>query len=376
MIYIEDIRCNDICVVDNEIWFSNADMNGLYKKKLNKAEAEFISFFPCEKLWQSQLHGKIIRYGNRLVFTPLLADMISIYDIFAGDFRSYKIDWESEGNDEKIVFFWSVLNGTYIYMFGNNQPCILKFNIEDGGYTFINSWFEEFQKFGYKRERELFSERGIKIDADLYLYTKQNNLLIQFDLNSEKFFYYVIGNKEDRFVTAEYSNGNFWLLNMQSELLEWNKDKGIIKRIKVNVDSAYYRSIRNGNCIIFLPSGNGKTAFCVNTLTESIEWKGLIESSAQVLSEMPGSIIFYSKKNSTVYRMNGQEWQVVERLCINSFEHSMIIWNKIEKNKMVQEDEHWRLDNFLTILSDKRLLIEESKQDNSQIGNIIYEKGF
>lgn len=375
MIDTIDIRCNDLCIIDNEIWFSNAEMNGLYKKELNKENAEFVSFFPNEGIWQKLLHGSIIHYENKLVFTPLLADTISVYDLGDRSFYSYKIDWLKEGLSEKVSFIWSVLYGKYVYMFGNYQPCILKFDIESGKYNCVNGWFDRFQRFGYRKERELFSERGIKVEEKLYLFTKQNNILMEFDLKSERFHFHSVGNENDRFISGEYNNGNFWLISMQGEILEWNQVEGVIKRIPVTLDSDYYRSIRYKRYVFFLPSGNGKIAFCINSLTKTVEWKNL-GFPIQVLKEMFGGLFFYSNRNSTLYRLNRQGWDVSGRLSMDSSVFNLMILRELEKEKngLVYEDCHWKLDNFLEIVSHGRRLVVKDIQENIQVGNRIFNE--
>ena len=112
------IRCNDLCIVGTDIWFSNAEMNGLFRKRSNRIETEFVCFFPGEDLWQDELHGTVIHYKNKLLFTPLYAKQVSVYDMEEGTFSICQVNWSKEGLEGKVKFFWAVLYENYVYKIG------------------------------------------------------------------------------------------------------------------------------------------------------------------------------------------------------------------------------------------------------------------
>ena len=78
-------------VIDNNIYFSSLNSNGLYKMDINKKEPEFIGFFPNEELDGKHLHGAVKYCDGKLYFAPFSGNCISIYDLEKKQFESIEI---------------------------------------------------------------------------------------------------------------------------------------------------------------------------------------------------------------------------------------------------------------------------------------------
>lgn len=75
---------NDFYLKDiDSLIFSAGNFNGLYEFSLKEKKLIFLGIFKNENILERQLYGEVHRYKDKLVFIPLSAVNIAIYDLNA-----------------------------------------------------------------------------------------------------------------------------------------------------------------------------------------------------------------------------------------------------------------------------------------------------
>ena len=73
------------------IYFSDTELNGLYRSSLNDWSVDFLGFFPKEKLNETGLHGRSFIEENTVFFSPKNALCFHTYNIKENAFGTYNI---------------------------------------------------------------------------------------------------------------------------------------------------------------------------------------------------------------------------------------------------------------------------------------------
>jgi len=112
--------------VEDSIWFSASNFNGLFKLNIYNLEIEFVHRFQYAEVNQALLHsGKIIHYNNELYIFPYYSNVIVSYNISTKEENIIEIpDVENENLVVNVV--WQ--SGTEIYFYGDTN---LRFYVLD-----------------------------------------------------------------------------------------------------------------------------------------------------------------------------------------------------------------------------------------------------
>ncbi|GHV16551.1 hypothetical protein AGMMS49938_16650 [Fibrobacterales bacterium] len=119
---------------DKTMWISAWHFNGLFKCEIGKSEAEFLGSFPNEHLTSVALYGKPVLIGSKLIFYPIYANEIAIYDTETKEFSKVLLPKTEKEIPPTISKFAApvVALENKIYMLGYEYPGIVCFNISTG----------------------------------------------------------------------------------------------------------------------------------------------------------------------------------------------------------------------------------------------------
>lgn len=117
---------------DGKIWFWATNYNALFQCSITGGIATNVwGLGVCEDAARS-LYSKIVKYDNKIIGIPMLADKILVYDTYTGDARLIPIpiqDWGSLYALERGRFWDGVVYDNYVFMTGFWSAKILKFDI-------------------------------------------------------------------------------------------------------------------------------------------------------------------------------------------------------------------------------------------------------
>lgn len=124
----------ETCIkMENDIWFSATNYNGLYRYNLKDKIVKKVALFPNEEMWQMDLYHNMCRYQNLLVFIPHYAERISIYDMKTEVLRQIELPISYK----PLNFLGGVVYHDMLYMFGYKYPGIIKVDLNTGKHKVI-----------------------------------------------------------------------------------------------------------------------------------------------------------------------------------------------------------------------------------------------
>lgn len=74
-------RFNDACCIDNKLYASACNMNGLFSIDIKTHRVDYIASFPQDPLLCFDLHSRVISVGDTLIFIPLNGTGISVVSL-------------------------------------------------------------------------------------------------------------------------------------------------------------------------------------------------------------------------------------------------------------------------------------------------------
>ena len=173
----------DYIQINNEIWFTSGDYNGLYKYNLEEKRTERIAIFPYEPFEQVGLFLKMVQYKNSLIFVPATAKRIYIFNIEGGGFTDVKIPGLSDIL-QPIYFGEAVIYKEYLYLLGVRYPGIVKINLESYEVEIVDQWLDELSDEIMLDKNENILGYGGVVEEDRFLIPcYQCNRVLEFNMN-------------------------------------------------------------------------------------------------------------------------------------------------------------------------------------------------
>lgn len=226
------------CVkVNNELIMTARGMNLIYKVNLENGKLELQESIPDENHDAGRLSGEILKYENEIVFLPMNARRINIYDICKKKWRYIELEEIEDCYLDK--FFSGVIEGNYLYMIGSKYPAIVKVNLQDDhDIKYIKGPYEVMNH----EKDDCFVRRDITlVDGKIYMASCVNNYVFEIDLESDEIKQYDICDVSKSFSGIAYDGNNFWLSSrMNREIFRWNP-------LNNDVDSFNFGSHNNNN---------------------------------------------------------------------------------------------------------------------------------
>lgn len=132
-------------IIDDFLYFSSLNCNGLYRMKISDVQAEFIGIFPNEKLDIRHLHGAIKGFEGKLYFAPYVGNCLNIFDINKGEFTT--IDLTSYVGDVKGKFYGIHVYHRKVILVPSRVKAIIVYDIDSQKIECHSEWVESVDKF-------------------------------------------------------------------------------------------------------------------------------------------------------------------------------------------------------------------------------------
>lgn len=186
---------------------------------------------PEEPLFSEKLVSRIIPWRNKLVFVPMNAKKIWIYDRDLGD-------WEGllfRNGEWKRKFFQAVLYRDKVYMIGCLYPSVICLNLTDNSIRYMDGIMEEADSLSHISEAVYFRNSHVLIGAKLYLPSCKSNHLLKLDLETEEYQWIEIGKKDISYSGVAWDGNRFWMTQRKGKhIVVWNgKDTVFEKEVDV-----------------------------------------------------------------------------------------------------------------------------------------------
>lgn len=131
---------------DNNIWFSATDTNGLFKLDKETEIISKVAGFPNENSNGIRLYSKVFKYKNKLIFTPMSANEIAIFDIDSNEITKIPV-LENEKCNSKLKFSGIAKYDKWVFLIGCTYPAILKIDMITDEVEYYSEWSIDIEKY-------------------------------------------------------------------------------------------------------------------------------------------------------------------------------------------------------------------------------------
>lgn len=125
---------NAAIIIENEMFFSAKNYNGLFKMNVDTGAIEFLCHFPEDPLWKIHMHQNVINGKENIYFFPLFANSISKYNTKSGEIKN--ISLYNNFGDVGITCVL-VYKGKYILVPRNLSQPIVRFSAENDSLSYL-----------------------------------------------------------------------------------------------------------------------------------------------------------------------------------------------------------------------------------------------
>lgn len=296
---------NDFYNDGENIFFSVGNFNGLYMYSLKDNRLLRLGRFKDEGLLGKQLYGDVYRFQNQLIFIPLSAFSIGIFNLENESFESVVLPVPKTEGGIESKFLNSVLYKDSIFAFPGYATYIIEYNINTKKITIHDDWYEEYINRWEKQSSLLFHFDMAQISDMVYIPSAQYNGWFQYCLSDNSYAFIEIKNISERINTLAYDGRYFWCsTNCSLAILDLNGD--IVDLIGIDnvygVQGNFYHSAYDkGNLWLFSSQSSKALRISCNRYKEEFEIIQYCAKEKSYTSYEYHSIDFLKRKNEEYF---------------------------------------------------------------------------
>ncbi|MCI8968172.1 MAG: hypothetical protein HFH75_11395 [Lachnospiraceae bacterium] len=137
---MESLWFNDFAGTPERCWFAAGNINGLFAANLVTGEAIFLKRFSKAKEWRKCLYECCVKYANKILFAPGLADNIAIYDVEEDELIEIPLVSNMLIPDVKVISI--VQYDNFCFLIGNITPVIICVNLLNNDISYDYNIFD------------------------------------------------------------------------------------------------------------------------------------------------------------------------------------------------------------------------------------------
>lgn len=313
---------NDFYLDSGKLIFSAGNFNGLYEYSIIEKKLKFIGNFINEGILSQQLYGKVNKYKQKLIYAPLAAENIALYDLESGKFGSIKLPRPKVACGYESKFLNSIMFDNKIYMFPGYAPYIAECNLEREKVNVFDSWYDEYMKKWGKESYLLFNYDLVMIENQIYLPSAQHSGLFRYVLDRNQFQFIEVQCNCQFISTIAYDGQRFWCSTNSGKLLILETDGTIIDEVDISLTYGHkgaftYSVYENGHLWLFLSQesmilkincNNYKHDFLTIRYSQyEKEYTNFEYHTVDFVEKKKDAVYFMSRSDREVKRISGGE---------------------------------------------------------------------
>lgn len=385
-------------------WFTSWDFNALFRVDKSTWQAEYIASFPNEEIDGFRLYATIIEFEDNLLFTPLRAKEIAIYNKKSGNISKISFNNMDIGYLKGYSgwnYYSAHMYKDYIYLLPHQRTAAIKYNIKTGTISTITDWIKSVTN-NYVLTAPRFIFRSILQSGKIYAPISGCNLLEKIDLETQNVQIIECGEKGNTYADICNLGEKYYIAPLTgNQIVEYDEIRGTI--------TTYLYRGKNDNKIQFwgIVATNGK-AFLFPNMYESVmtitagNGKIMIQKDDNFLEIEnkkeyqfnQSEYIYCTEKKGKISALNYKSGKIMEisddgntknintiQLSRNSIDKikSLFeeVWGafleKMKKGFMLEETENIALKRYLYLIKSASSKYEMEKVSETNIGKKIYK---
>lgn len=301
---------NDFYLKDiDSLIFSAGNFNGLYEFSLKEKKLIFLGIFKNENILERQLYGEVHRYKDKLVFIPLSAVNIAIYDLNENEFDSVALPFPKASCGFECKFLNSTIYNDRVFMFPGYAPYIIEFDMTNRKIVEHNNWYKQYITKWGKKSNLLFSFDMVKVDDTVYLPSAQHNGLFKYNIGTNEYQFIDILSEFNRVSTLAYDGEYFWCSTDNGKLLRTDLYGKVSEQIdiylKFGINGSFVSSVYDdGDLWLFSSQVSNVLRIRCNDLENDFEIITYSEVEKEYTSMEYHTVNFVKKKEKYIFFMS------------------------------------------------------------------------
>lgn len=332
---IPGYRFQAACMDGQSIYFANIDFNALVR--LNKAtgNVQCIDRFPGSRLNRYRSISGMGIWKGKLWMLPQTEKKVFSYDLVSKHWDTLELLEQCLDKNVPQLFSAGRQVGRYYYAFGFKQYIIMKLDMETGELRYSKDNIERFQQVIGKETWAVCWQDCCQVGEKLYAASPRGNIVLAYDMQTEKIEIHQIGNSDSRYVTVAHDGNAFWLTTTTGEIIRWNPRTDETWKIDLNISGyrqdgnwAFGSSLYAGGYVwLFAYSTNMNIRVNVQTCEAekvyeftqpyNVKIKNLIWSRTLAGWHEEGKVCFVDAYNSSIVQIDMQNNILEMRLPVD-----------------------------------------------------------
>lgn len=206
--------------IDDEYWFVAGNTNGLFKKKLQTGEIDFVDFFPEESKAQFRAYTDIKLVDNKFIFTPCFAKRIAIYNLDEKLFSSVPLPFYESGINQYLK---SVKYKEYIYLIPYSASSFIKYDVRLGQIEILDSWAVLRNKYLGQQMGNFVIEEICTDKNSVYMFMSDKNQVIILDMDTDQFQLRAVNiSNDERICSVCRFDKSIYIATNKNKIYMWN----------------------------------------------------------------------------------------------------------------------------------------------------------
>lgn len=224
--WMQKISMHDYVKIDNDVYFSALNFNGLYRMRLSGRKLVWLGAVPGENLNQKHIYGAIAENAGKLYLAPRNGNEIAVYDLNTKVFEKIPLKYKAEGLPFK---FSGVLSeGTKIYFIPARYRYLIILDVITGEMEYIEDWRKQLKV--PDTYTGLLIGKGYFIKGKyLYMALMPANILVKMSLTTMEEVFIRIGEGKYGFadMCLDQDGESIWFIQKgRPAILKWNERLG------------------------------------------------------------------------------------------------------------------------------------------------------
>lgn len=259
------IAFENIIKANGAYWFAPIGYNALFKLDEDADKAQCMGCFSKEQD-TNRLYLDIVQYQEKLVFVPLKANAVSLYDMNRGEFTYIPIRLPAEDMHTGVTyssnskFTFAGIWENKLYLFPGTYPAIIRVNIDSCEVEYLYEPIDELGKLIREKEGVYF-RTGIVQGNLVKMWCEPAKAVVEFDMCSESLRVCRQLSDIDKYIEMVSDGKNYWLIprEQKANLLKLSEDFQIVGSITLPEGIApegisYLRGVCTDDYLLVFPA--------------------------------------------------------------------------------------------------------------------------
>jgi hypothetical protein len=257
-IWMKNLLAEDCIKIDSKIFMFAQELNLLYSVDENSGEISFVSKMPGEPMDWKRLSSHFLRYKNSIIFLPMNAECICIYDLDKGTWS--KIEIEERQNVFCDRFFSGTISGDDLILVGHTYPSIVVVNLNTYEIKYIDAVYDELRELAKMHKDCYIRTNTVVIGDKLYAVSCVSNQVLIFDLKTYGWSWRNVGKEGNRYAGIAWDGKYFWLaLRVKCGFVRWDFSTAEEYLFEDKDELFFLGAVYDGKNVIFPGMNSGKT---------------------------------------------------------------------------------------------------------------------